>query len=78
MKRYVTYDIMEGNSYNRLYDFFSKIGAKKVTESTYETNTNIDFETFCAYLSQVTSFGDRVFVIYRTSGGDMMHKKIRG
>lgn len=76
MKRYVTYDIKEGNSYEELYNYFKERKAKKVTESTYAVNSNLDFDTFCNKIKRLTSVGDSVAVISANKDG-VFHRQVR-
>ena len=38
MKRLITYDIIKGNDYSKLYEFIEKYKGIQITESTYENN----------------------------------------
>ncbi len=76
MKRYVTYDIKSGNSYEDLYDYFDEIKAKMITKSTYETNSGLSLDKFCNKLKSVTSTGDSVVVITKGDNG-LFHQKAR-
>lgn len=76
MIRYVTYDIKEGNSYEALYNYFEERKAKKVTESTYQVDSSLKWEDFCAKIKGLTSTGDNVSVISCNANG-IFHKKVR-
>lgn len=77
MKRYVTYDIKEGNSYENLYNYFTEIKAVRITESTYETDLSLTLDEFCQKLRSVTSTGDTVVVITRNTEYELMHRFVR-
>lgn len=76
MKRYVTYDIKEGNSYDDLYDYFEEVKAEKITESTYKVSSTMNLDDFCRKLKNLTSSGDTVVVITWNKDG-AFHKKVR-
>ena len=76
MKRYVTYDIKEGNSYENLYNYFSERKAEKITESTYAVSSTLNLDEFCKKLKNLTSSGDCVAVITCGNNG-IFHKTVR-
>lgn len=76
MKRYVTYDIKEGNSYEDLYNYFDEVKAEMITESTYKVDSTLTLADFCAKLKNLTSNGDSVVVITCNNNG-VFHQKAR-
>ena len=76
MVRYITYDIKEGNSYDALYKYFEERKAKKVTESTYQVDSTLQWNDFCAKIKGLTSAGDNVSII-SYNGNSVFHKKVR-
>lgn len=77
-KRIVTYDISECNGYNDFYDFLENHKCNKLTESTYEISTNMDFDTFCSAIRNVFHKGDNVWVITTGTDNVLLTKQIRG
>lgn len=45
MKRVVTYDVKEGNDYDRFYKFVEETSAEQITKSTYLFDTNLSQKT---------------------------------
>ncbi len=76
MKRYVTYDIKDGNSYEKLYNYFDTVKAEKITESTYKVDSLLNLTDFCNKLKKLTSTGDSVIVITCSKNG-IFHEKAR-
>ncbi len=76
MKRYVTYDIKDGNSYEKLYNYFDEVKAEKITESTYKVDSSLNLTEFCNKLKNLTSSGDSVVVITWNKYG-VFHEKAR-
>jgi hypothetical protein len=76
MKRYVTYDIKDGNSYDDLYNYFDEVKAEKITESTYKVDSTLKLSDFCSKLKNLTSSGDSVVVITWNKNG-VFHEKAR-
>lgn len=76
MKRYVSYDIKEGNSYEDLYAYFDEVNAEKITESTYKVDSKLSLDNFCTKLKNLTGSGDTVVVITGNDKG-AFHKKVR-
>lgn len=77
MKRYVTYDIKDGNSYDELYSYFEERKAKKITESTYQVNSTLNLDNFCTKLKNLTSNGDHVAVITWNKTDGIFDRKVR-
>ena len=53
MKRIVTYDVKQGNDYQKFYDFVKQYKGVQITESTYELDTPLsqaDFEKRLRYV----------------------------
>lgn len=53
MKRIVTYDVRQGNDYQKFYDFVKQYKGVRITESTYELDTPLsqaDFEKRLRYV----------------------------
>lgn len=76
MKRYVSYDIKEENSYEDLYNYFKEVNAEKITESTYKVDSKLSLDDFCTKLKNLTNYGDSVVVITGNEKG-AFHKKAR-
>lgn len=62
-KRYLTYDIKTNNSYEKLYEWFEEIKAKKITESTYEVNTNYDMSRLKTKIKSLVRSDDNLWII---------------
>ena len=77
MKRYVTYDIKDGNSYDDLYAFFDENKATQITKSTYLVSSNKNFDDFCAAIKKVTSSEDTVAVISSNKNDGTFHRIVR-
>ncbi len=75
--RYVTYDIKDGNSYDKLYEFLEKFGGTQITKSTYVVKTNLKLEDFSSKLKTATSYGDTVLVISVSNKNEIFHYKVR-
>ena len=76
MKRYVSYDIKEENSYEDLYNYFDEVNAEKITESTYRVDSKLNLDSFCTKLKNLTSPEDTVVVISGNAKG-AFHRKVR-
>ncbi len=76
MKRYVTYDIKDGNSYDDLYGYFDEAKAEMITKSTYKVSSNLSLDEFCDKLKSLTSSGDSIVVITYNKDG-VFHKRAR-
>ena len=74
-RRYVSYDIREGNDYKKLYAFIKKHHGGKITESLYLFESELDLDTFVALLRAAVDGDDTVYVIYRT-GTSIGHRKV--
>ena len=68
-KRFVTYDVKDGNDYADFYELVNKYNAQKLTESTYEFDTNLDQEQFETLLAHAFSRGDIVYFISSNKNG---------
>ena len=62
MKRILTYDVKTGNKYDDLYKWLEEISAKKLTESTYETITNLNQGEYENKIKSLINKGDNVFI----------------
>lgn len=62
-KRFVTYDVKEGNNYDDFYTLVDKYKARQLTKSTYEFNTNLDQKQFETMLKNAFNRGDTVYYI---------------
>lgn len=63
MKRLITYDIIKGNDYSKLYEFIEKYKGIQITESTYEVTCSLSLEVFKQEIKQVIRNNDKVYVI---------------
>ena len=77
MKRYVTYDIKDGNSYEKLYNYFDEVNAEKITESTYKVDSTLKLTEFCNKLKNLTSSGDSIVVITWNNKSGVFHERVR-
>lgn len=64
-KRYITYDLnfADTDDYQDLYSLLDKYNAHKITESTYEIETNDDWQTFKSKFIKATKTGDNIKAI---------------
>lgn len=69
MKRYITYDISNEESYNKLYEYFEKTKAKMISKSTYLINDNIDWKSFKDKIRELTTEGDSISIIFNSVNG---------
>lgn len=76
-KRIVTYDVF-GDDYDDFYDFLNQNPHKKLTESTYEISSNLDWEDFCRTIYDMFHVGDTVYIISTDTESKLLIKKIRG
>ena len=76
VKRIVTYDVRQGNDYADFYTMVEKYNAKKLTESTYEFNTNLNQESFRSMLRSAFSRRDLVYYISTNKEGQLFYEKI--
>lgn len=76
-RRYITYDIKNGNSSDDLYDYLDEIEAEMITDSTYYVDDDLELSAFIKELKSVTSRGDRVVVIYQSKSKGICHVEVR-
>ena len=75
MKRIVTYDIKEGNSYDEFYNIADQYKAIQITESTYCFDTDLDRQDFVKLIKTCFNKGDNVYYI-SVGGGKLFYEKI--
>ena len=63
MKRLITYDIIKGNDYSKLYEFIEKYKGIQITESTYEITCSLSLNVFKQEIRKVIRSNDKVYVI---------------
>lgn len=63
MKRLITYDIIKGNDYSKLYEFIEKYKGIQITESTYEITCSLSLNVFKQEIKKVIRSNDKVYVI---------------
>lgn len=63
MKRIVTYDVKQGNDYNKFYAFVEQYHGVQITESTYELDTPLTQEEFEKRLRYIFQKNDNVAYI---------------
>ena len=63
MKRLITYDIIKGNDYSKLYEFIEKYKGIQITESTYEITCSLSLDVFKQEIRKVIQSNDKVYVI---------------
>ena len=61
--RILTYDKKTGNDYQSLYDWFTEVRAKKLTESTYQIESNLGKEEFISKVSSFMQKGDNFWFV---------------
>ena len=69
--RFITYDLNYASSeeYEELYALIDEYNGKKITESTYQIETNEEWATFKAKFKNATHVGDIIKAIVRTDKG---------
>ena len=77
MKRVITYDIKEGNSYDDFYDFIDRFHGVKITKSTYIVETNLKQAEFEEKLKNIFSKGDNVAYISVNEDSQLFYTKIK-
>lgn len=77
MKRILTYDVKTGNKYDDLYKWLEEISAKKLTESTYETITNLNQGEYKNKIKSLINKGDNVFYISVSNDKEIFSSKIK-
>lgn len=77
MKRIVTYDVKNGNSYERFYQFVAEASAEKITESTYLFDTELTQEAFAKKLRYCFNKGDNVSYISCNSKEGLFYIRVK-
>lgn len=77
MKRVITYDIKEGNSYNDFYDFIERFHGVKITKSTYIVETVLSQDAFEKILKSIFSKGDNVAYISVNEDSQLFYTRIK-
>ena len=77
MKRVITYDIKEGNSYDDFYDFIDRFHGVKITKSTYIVETNLKQAEFEEKLKNIFSKGDNVAYISVDKDSQLFYTRIK-
>lgn len=77
MKRVVTYDIRVGNTYDKFYEFIEKYAGVKITESTYEIDTDLGQTDFEERLKKVFNKGDNVAYITCNNKNGLFYKRVK-
>ncbi len=76
MKRIITYDVREGNNYDKLYTFIKKYNGKKITESTYEIDSILQLDEFKRQLKASVNSNDSVYYISVNRDNILFYNKI--
>lgn len=76
MKRVVTYDVKQGNSYERFYEFVKEVKAEQITESAYLFNTSLSQDDFQKKLKWAFNKGDNVAYISENNNVGLFYIKI--
>ena len=77
MKRIVTYDVIQGNNYDRFYDFISEYNGEKITESTYLIDTKLSQNDFEKKLKWIFSKGDNVAYISENDNIGLFYIRVK-
>lgn len=76
MKRLITYDIIKGNDYSKLYEFIEKYKGIKITESTYEITCSLSLDVFKQEIRKVIRSNDKVYVISVNRDNVLFYTKV--
>ena len=76
MKRLITYDIIKGNDYSKLYEFIEKYKAIQITESTYEITCSLSLDVFKQEIRKVIRNNDKVYVISVNTDNVLFYTKV--
>ena len=76
MKRLITYDIIKGNDYSKLYEFIEKYKGIQITESTYEVTCSLSLEGFKKEIKKVIRNNDKVYVISVNTKNVLFYTKV--
>ena len=79
MKRVLTYDLKyaDSNDYSELYNYFKRVGAKQLTESSYLIDSPLSLEEFKTKIRSLTKYGDNVKVISVNTANELFVADIR-
>lgn len=76
MKRLITYDIIKGNDYSKLYEFIEKYKVIQITESTYEITCSLSLDVFKQEIRKVIRSNDKVYVISVNTDNVLFYTKV--
>ena len=76
MKRLITYDIIKGNDYSKLYEFIEKYKGIQITESTYEITSSLSLDVFKQEIRKVIRSNDKVYVISVNTDNVLFYTKV--
>lgn len=76
MKRLITYDIIKGNDYSKLYEFIEKYKGIQITESTYEITCSLSLDVFKQEIRKVIRSNDKVYVISVNRDNVLFYTKV--
>ena len=76
MKRLITYDIIKGNYYSKLYEFIEKYKGIQITESTYEITCSLSLDVFKQEIRKVIRSNDKVYVISVNTDNVLFYTKV--
>ena len=76
MKRLITYDIIKGNDYSKLYEFIEKYKGIQITESTYEITCSLSLDVFKQEIRKVIRSNDKVYVISVNTDNILFYTKV--
>jgi len=76
MKRLITYDIIKGNDYSKLYEFIVKYKGIQITESTYEITCSLSLDVFKQEIRKVIRSNDKVYVISVNTDNVLFYTKV--
>ena len=77
MRRVVTYDVKQGNDYDRFYNFTKETKAEKITESTYLFDTTLSQQDFEKKLRWIFNKGDNVAYISENDKVGLFYIKLK-
>ena len=76
MKRLITYDIIKGNDYSKLYEFIEKYKGIQITESTYEITCSLSLDVFKQEIRKVIRSNDKVYAISVNTDNALFYTKV--
>ena len=76
MKRLITYDLIKGNDYSKLYEFIEKYKGIQITESTYEITCSLSLDVFKQEIRKVIRSNDKVYVISVNTDNVLFYTKV--